>query len=40
MIKFDLTENHPQVLSHFEVNLKERKYQFWERNPLSVDLYS
>jgi hypothetical protein len=40
MIKFDLTENHPQVLTHFEVDLKNRKYQFWERNPLSVDLYS
>ena len=40
MIKFDLIENHPQVLPHFEVNLKDRKYQFWERNPLSIDLYS
>jgi putative transposase len=40
MIKFDLTENHPQVLTHFEVNLKDRKYQFWERNPLSIDLFS
>jgi putative transposase len=40
MIKFDLNENHPQVLPYFEVNLKDRKYQFWERNPLSVDLYS
>ncbi len=33
-------KNHPQVLKIFEVNLKDRKYQFWERNPLSVDLYS
>ena len=40
IIKFDLIENHPQVLPHFEVNLKDRKYQFWERNPLSIDLYS
>ncbi|MDZ7898648.1 MAG: transposase [Arcicella sp.] len=39
-IKQDLEINHPAVLSHFEVNLKDRKYQFWERNPLSVDLYS
>lgn len=39
-IKFDLEEHHPNVLKHFEVNLKDRKYQFWERNPLSVDLYS
>ena len=40
MIKFDLIENHPQVLPHFEVNLRDREYQFWERNPLSIDLYS
>ena len=40
MIKFDLMENHPQVLPHFEVNLRDRKYQFWERNPLIIDLYS
>ena len=39
-IKQDLEENHPAVLPYFEVNLKDRKYQFWERNPLSVDLYS
>jgi putative transposase len=40
VIKSDLAENHPNVLKIFEVNLKDRKYQFWERNPLSVDLYS
>lgn len=39
-IKFDLIKNHPAVLSHFEVNLIDRQYQFWERNPLSIDLYS
>ncbi len=39
-IKFDLKINHPQVLTHFEVDLKDRKYQFWERNPLSIDLFS
>ncbi len=38
-IKFDLQKHHPQVLSYFEVNLKDRKYQFWERNPLSIDLF-
>lgn len=38
-IKFDLQKHHPQVLPYFEVNLKDRQYQFWERNPLSVDLY-
>ena len=32
IIKFDLKENHPEVLEKFYVNLKDRKYQFWERN--------
>ncbi|MEO9871044.1 REP-associated tyrosine transposase [Ekhidna sp.] len=39
-IKFDLIANHPKVLEYFEVNKKDRKYQFWKRNALSVDLYS
>ena len=38
-IKFDLKSNHPGVLEKFKVNLKDREYQFWQRNPLSVDLY-
>ena len=32
--------NHKQWLNEFEVNARDRRYQFWERNPLSVDLYS
>jgi putative transposase len=39
-IKFDLQKNHPNVLPYFEANLKDRKYQFWKQNPLSVDLYT
>ena len=39
-IKFDLIKNHPKVLEYFEVNKKDRKYQFWKRNSLSVDLFS
>ena len=39
-MKFDLLENHPAVLAQFEVNLKDRQYQFWERNPLSVNILS
>ena len=39
-IRFDLGKNHPDVLSHFQVNLKDRKYQFWKRNALSVDLFT
>ncbi len=33
----ELRNNHPQVLEHFRVNLKDRKYQVWERNPLSIE---
>lgn len=39
-IKLDLLANHPAVLPHFEVKSKDRAYQFWERNPLSIDLYN
>ena len=39
-IQVDLKENHPAVLKHFEVNLKDRKCQIWKRRPLSVDLYT
>ena len=37
-IKRDLEKNHPQVLEKFYVGAKDREYQFWERNPLSIDL--
>jgi putative transposase len=37
-IKADLTKNHPAVLESFRVNAKDRTYQFWERNPLSIEL--
>ena len=39
-IKFDLVKNHPSVLEKFRVGLKDREYQFWKRNPLSVYCYS
>ena len=39
-IKFDLEKNHPNVLPYFIVEAKDRKYQFWERNALSVDIMS
>ena len=39
-IRFDLVKNHPDALPQFEVNLKDRKYQFWKRNTLSVDLFT
>jgi REP element-mobilizing transposase RayT len=37
-IKRDLAKNHPQVLERFKVNAKDRRYQFWERNALSIEL--
>ena len=39
-IQRDLIKNHPRVLSHFFVDAADRKYQFWERNPLSVEIWS
>jgi REP element-mobilizing transposase RayT len=39
-IQSDLKENHPLVLEKFRVNLKDRKYQFWERNSKSKFLPS
>ena len=39
-IQRDLKKNHPQLLDQFFVNAKDRKYQFWERNPLSVEIWS
>lgn len=39
-IRFDLIKNHPSVLKKFEVNAKDRKHQIWERNALSIDIYS
>jgi len=35
-IQRDLIKNHPRVLSHFFVDAADRKYQFWERNPLPL----
>jgi REP element-mobilizing transposase RayT len=38
-IRFDLQVSHPQVLEKFRVNAKDRTYQIWERNALTVDLF-
>ena len=40
MILRELRNNHLNVLGHFRVNAKDRKYQVWERNPLSVSLFN
>ena len=39
-IRKDLQKNHAAVLTHFKVDAKDREYQFWERNALSVELRS
>lgn len=39
-IKADLEQNHKEVLEHFKSTQSDRKYQIWERNPLSVYCYS
>jgi len=39
-IKYDLIEKNNELLQQFKVNAKDRQYQFWERNPLSTDLYN
>lgn len=38
-IRFHMQDKQSKLLPNFEVKLKDRKYQFWQRNPLSVDLY-
>lgn len=39
-IKEDLQKNNPTLLESFKVNAKDRMYQIWERNPLTIDLFS
>jgi putative transposase len=39
-IKFELAKISPDKLIAHEVNAKDRKYQIWERNSLSIDLWS
>ncbi len=39
-IKFDLLKNHSEELSKFYVEAKDRKFQFWERNALAIDIMS
>ena len=37
-IKRDLEKNQPKDLKRFYLGAKDRVYQFWKRNPLSIDL--
>ncbi|MEO8447222.1 MAG: transposase [bacterium] len=36
----DLKKFHPSIHKELYVGAKDRHYQFWERNPLSVPLYT
>jgi len=36
----ELRNNHQKVLTHFRVDAKDRKYQIWERNSLSIEIHS
>ncbi len=38
--KFKLADSSDPTLKSFYVGDKDRKYQFWERNPLSIDLWT
>ncbi|AMR32176.1 transposase [Mucilaginibacter sp. PAMC 26640] len=40
LMKFRLLETKDPRLSSFEVNSRDRQYQFWKRNPLSIDLWT
>lgn len=37
-IKYNLLKTNPELLKEFHVRAKDREYQFWKRNPLSVEL--
>jgi REP element-mobilizing transposase RayT len=39
-IKFEIRKIDPDLLKQFKVEAKDREYQIWERNPLSVELIS
>jgi putative transposase len=39
-IKEDLQKYNAVLLESFKVNAKDRKFQIWERNPLTVDLFT
>ncbi len=39
-LKFSIQKKDPEYLNELEVNLNDRKYQFWQRNSLSIPLSS
>ena len=39
-IKYDLQKNNLHLLKEFKVDTKDREYQIWKRNPLSIELFT
>ena len=39
-MKFRLLDTGDKALQNYKVKASDREYQFWERNPLSIDLWS
>jgi REP-associated tyrosine transposase len=39
-MKFKLLDNKDEMLNEFFVNAKDKLHQIWERNSLSIDLWS
>lgn len=39
-IKYDLQNNHKELLIYFESDANDRSYQFWKRRALSIELRS
>ncbi len=35
-----LRNHYPEILTSHYVNARDREYQIWERNPLSIDIWS
>ncbi len=40
MMRMDLKKNDLEQLRNFYVNLKDRQYQIWQRNSLSIEMFS
>ena len=39
-MKFRLLDTNDKALEDYKVKASDREYQFWERKPLSIDLWS
>jgi len=38
--KRDLSDNYPEILALFKSGKNDRNYQFWQRDPLAVRVFS